>query len=66
MSNWIHVCGTIRIDDFRGDKLPNFDKLIGKECLWESDDKVWADAKKHPDRYLPMGSEGSLHKRCVG
>ena len=62
MSDWIHVCGTIRIDDFRRGKLPNFDKLIGKECLWESDDKVWDDAEKHPDKYLPMGSEGSLHK----
>lgn len=63
MSNWTHVAGVIRIDSFRfsGD-LPDFDKLIGKECLFESPMDVWKDADKNPKAYLPIGSEGSLQK----
>lgn len=63
MSNWTHVAGIIRIDDIRiGNTTPDFDKIIGKECLYESADEVWEDADKHPQDYLPMGSEGSLKK----
>lgn len=63
MSNWTHVAGIIRIDAFRhSDYDPDFDKLIGKECLWESPGSVWDDAENNPDKYLPMGSEGSLQK----
>ena len=63
MSNWTHVVGVIRIDDIRiGNTTPDFDKIIGKECLYESADEVWEDADKHPHDYLPMGSEGSLEK----
>ena len=63
MSNWTHVAGIIRIDDIRiGNTTPDFDKIIGKECLYESADEVWEDADKHPQDYLPMGSEGSLEK----
>ena len=66
MSNWTHVAGIIRIDGLRCldnvlDK-PDFDEIIGKECLWESPEEVWDDAKKNPEKYLPMGSEGSLQK----
>ena len=64
MSNWLHVAGVIRIDAirFKNDDESDFDKLIGKECLWKSSEKVWIDANKNPDSYLPMGSEGSLQK----
>lgn len=64
MSCWLHVAGVIRVDAFRLDDNPelNFNKLIGKECLWSSDERVWNDQEKHPEKYLPMGSEGSLHK----
>ena len=63
MSNWTHVAGIIRIDDIRiGNTTPDFDKIIGKECLYESADEAWEDADKHPQDYLPMGSEGSLEK----
>ena len=64
MSCWLHVAGVIRVDGFRFDDNPelNFNKLIGKECLWGSDEKVWDDQRKHPEKYLPMGSEGSLRK----
>ena len=59
MSNWTHVAGIIRVDGIA--KL-DFDEVIGKECLWESPEEVWDDAEENPDKYLPMGSEGSLQK----
>lgn len=58
MSNWTHVAGIIRVDG----AVIDFDEIIGKECLWESPKEVWDDARENPDKYLPMGSEGSLHK----
>ena len=63
MSNWTHVAGVIRVDyiKFGNDEL-DFDELIGKECLFNSPTEVWDDAEAHPDKYLPMGSEGSLQK----
>lgn len=59
MSNWTHVAGIIRVD---GLGFVDFDKLLGKECLWESPEEVWDDMRNNPDDYLPMGSEGSLQK----
>lgn len=62
MSNWTHVAGVIRVDYIKwDDDTPelDFDKLIGKEC---HDYDVFVDADKHPELYLPMGSEGSLQK----
>ena len=63
MSNWTHVAGVIRIDDLRiTNDLPDFDELIGRECMYESPFEVWDDAELHPQKFLPMGSEGSLEK----
>lgn len=63
MSNWTHVAGVIRIDDLRFDEsILDFDKLIGKECLFDDDNGVWEDAEINPDSYLPMGWEGTLQK----
>lgn len=65
MSNWTHVAGIIRVDRIRVDddtKELDFDEILGKECLWNSSRKVWDDALKNPDKYMPMGSEGSLQK----
>lgn len=62
MSNWTHVAGIIRVDYIKWDEdTPelDFDKLIGKEC---HDYDTFVDADKHPELYLPMGSEGSLQK----
>lgn len=59
MSNWTHVAGIIRVD---GLGFVDFDKLLGKECLWESPEEVWDDMRNNSDDYLPMGSEGSLQK----
>jgi len=62
MSNWTHVAGIIRINDIFRDKYIDFDKLIGKECLFESEMDIWNDAERNPKDYLPMGWEGSLEK----
>lgn len=61
MSNWTHVAGIVRIDGFPGDEL-DFDKIFGKECLYESGHEVWGDFDAHPDDYMPVGSEGTLQK----
>lgn len=63
MSNWTHVAGIMRLDSIRGiTSQPNFEKMIGMECLWSSGESVHDDAWEHKDAYLPMGSEGSLQK----
>lgn len=64
MSNWTHVAGVIRVNYMKWDDIPelDFDELLGKECLWDSGYEVFEDADKHPELYLPMGSEGSLQK----
>lgn len=67
MSNWTHVAGVIRIDDFRLDEShslseKDFDFLIGKECLYSSSRETWKDMTENSDNYLPHGSEGTLRK----
>lgn len=64
MSVWSHVAAIVRVDSFRllGESEPNWDDIFGKECLLESPSEVWDDAHEHPEKYLPMGSEGSLQK----
>lgn len=63
MSVWTHVAGVIRVDDIRmKDNLPDFDKLIGKECLFESSINIWRDMENNPNDYMPCGSEGTLQK----
>ena len=63
MSNWTHVAGIIRVDSFRWEPLePDFwEKTIGKECRYDSPKEVWDEAFDHGERFMPMGSEGSLH-----
>lgn len=54
MSNWTHVAGIIRIDDFRmDDKIPDFEKIFGKTVRFK-------DTNFPEEETLPMGSEGSL------
>lgn len=73
MSNWTHVACVFRVDDIpflNKKQRPNMDKVFGKECVLRTTDKEDLDAfckefrkaSKNPDKYLPMGSEGSLHK----
>jgi hypothetical protein len=61
MSNWTHVAAIIRVDSIRFDnEVKDFTKIFGRECLFESSEEVWDDAYRYPNKYLPMGSEGSL------
>lgn len=62
MSNWSHVSAIVRVDNIEhlNGKI-NFSNIFGKECLWDSDSITWDDFNNNPDKYLPMGSEGSLH-----
>lgn len=60
MSNWTHVAGVIRIDSIRCLEQFDFEKHFGKACKWKDPLDVWNDADKNPEKYLPMGSEGSL------
>lgn len=63
MSTWTHVAGVIRVNQIKWDEhVPdlNFEELIGKEVMFFDESDIWVDARKHPEKYLPMGSEGSL------
>ena len=61
MSNWTHVAGVVRIDDLRfDDETPDFDEMFGKELSYDSGD--YDDYDKHPEQYMPCGSEGTLEK----
>lgn len=76
MSNWTHVAGVIRVDSLRFNEDIDFDKLIGKEFMpykniLDNDsiedtiaklNEAYADLEADSSAYLPMGSEGSLHK----
>lgn len=61
MSNWTHVAAIVRVDSLRfveGDI--DFERVFGKQISFHSDASEWDEAMKHPERFLPMGSEGSL------
>lgn len=62
MSNWTHVAAVARICyiPFLDEAAPVFEKIFGKELLWESPEELWAEAEEHPEKFLPLGSEGSL------
>lgn len=65
MSDWIHVAGIFRIDAIRNAGIstePDFDKLFGKECLFEELYENYKDLEEHPEDYLPKGREGTLRK----
>lgn len=63
MSNWTHVAGIVRVDSFRGlfGKEPDFVEIFGKELLYDDPEECFDDAHKNPEKYLPLGSEGSLN-----
>lgn len=60
MSVWTHVAAVFRIDGIQEFGKPNFEEIFGKQCLWNDSGAVWEDACKNPEKYLPMGSEGTL------
>lgn len=61
MSNWTHVAGIIRVDNFGNNLVDKINDIIGKEIHFNSSRNEWKDFDKNPDNYLPCGSEGSLH-----
>lgn len=64
MSNWTHVAGIIRVDGLRigAGTEPDWDSIIGKELRYRDGFEKWKEAEDHPDRFMPLGSEGSLTK----
>lgn len=65
MSIWTHVAAIVRVDGIRmfdNQVGPDWDAIFGKECLFSASRDKWDDAMEHPEKYLPMGSEGSLRK----
>mgnify|MGYP006943185963 CR=1 FL=1 len=62
MSNWSHVAAIARVDHlaFLGTPELDFEEIFGKEIHYESDEELWEEATEYPERFLPMGSEGSL------
>ena len=63
MSNWTHVAAIARIDEIRFDATETIDftEIFGKSVHYGSPSEVWDDVERHPESFLPMGSEGSLN-----
>lgn len=59
MSNWSHVAAIFRVDSFA--RNLKFDEIFGAELHWNDPENKWKDAFDHPEKYLPLGSEGSLN-----
>lgn len=55
------MAAIFRIDDvrFSGNKI-DFAEKIGRGLHFDDSDEVFDEARQHPERFLPCGSEGSL------
>jgi len=63
MSIWTHVAGIVRVNDFRFDESKiNWNKVFGREIRFDSSDRTWHEYAKHPEKFMPCGSEGSLQR----
>ena len=77
MSVWTHVAAVFRVDgvraEWRGPSRPDWDKITGRQIYdgdWLTEDSYeqermrqdWAAYRKHPKRFMPTGSEGSLQR----
>ena len=60
MSIWTHVAAVVRIDDLQFLSKTDWREYFGYECTFNAESAIWKDATEHPEKYLPMGSEGSL------
>ena len=61
MSNWTHVAAIFRVDYCHlYDHKPDFSKIFGQELDYYSAREIFFEADKHPEKFLPFGSEGSL------
>ena len=61
MSMWVHIAAIIRIDSFGPIPDEALIELFGKELHFHDSGEIWDEAADHPERFLPIGSEGSLH-----
>lgn len=76
MSAWMHVAAVFRIDgirDRKGGMRDRWDEVTGRTIHdgdWITEDSYerrrmeedWKEYDKHPDRFVPTGSEGSLQR----
>lgn len=64
MSVCTHVAGVVRLDEVRVGEpdIPDFDKIFGKEVKYGDSEETWRDAYANPEKYLPLGSNGTLRK----
>ena len=63
MSAWTDVTAVVRINSFRRrtpEDIEYVKNCFGKQLLFDSPDSVWLEHSRHPERFLPSGSEGSL------
>ena len=58
MSNWTHIAAIFRVDGFYHDY--DFTKIFRKELNFNDSIDKWWESQKHPEQFLPLGSEGSL------
>ena len=61
MSMWVHIAAIIRINSFGPIPDHALIELFGREWRYQDSSEVWEEAREHPERFLPAGSEGSLH-----
>lgn len=60
MTIWTHVAAVVRIDDLQFLSTTDWREYFGYECTFNADSAIWKDATENPEKYLPMGSAGSL------
>ena len=62
MSVWTYCKGTMCVIGSIGD-LDIVNNMFGKELTYDSSIEEWDEAIKHPEDYMPYGTEGSIHLR---
>ena len=61
MSIWTHVTSVIRLETGRELDDNDIENLIGKRILYRAPQELKDEYKKHPERFMPKGSNGSLN-----
>lgn len=62
MSLWTYCKGTMCVIG-RANDLEVINDLFGMELDYNSTIEEWKYAEEHPEKFMPYGSEGSLHLR---
>lgn len=62
MSVWTYCKGTMCVIGSIRD-LDVVNDMFGKELTFDSPIEEWEEATKYPERYMPYGTEGSIHLR---